>query len=213
VINKIVIKNFLVPQDYSEFSFIQDKLYSQVLHGEVPGYLLFLEYKDVFTVGRFAKNFDTKVKFIRSTRGGDITFHGLGQQIVYPILNIKSLGINLRQYIDLMHNFLIKFLYSKDIIATRNSKGPGLWVDDCKISFLGVAINRGITRHGASININCNLNNFKLINPCGDPDIIVGNLTALKKIQKGDLLDQLSSFFLDELDNCISYSKKKDISL
>ncbi len=204
MINEIITKKFDDPQDYIEFSHIQDDIHADVLKTGSPGYLLFLEYKDIFTIGRFAKNIDAKVDFIKSSRGGDITFHGIGQLIIYPILNIKSLGISLREYIDLMHNFLINFLNSKNISATRNKKGPGLWVDNHKISFLGIAVKKGITLHGISININCNLENFKLINPCGDSNINVGNLRNLQNIKKEVLIEELENFFKKELSLYIS---------
>ena len=204
MINEIITKKFDDPQDYIEFSHIQDHIHADVLKTGSPGYLLFLEYKDIFTIGRFAKNIDAKVDFIKSSRGGDITFHGIGQLIIYPILNIKSLGISLREYIDLMHNFLINFLNSKNISATRNKKGPGLWVDNHKISFLGVAVKKGITLHGISININCNLENFKLINPWGDANINVVNLRNLQNIKKEVLIEELENFFKKELSHYIS---------
>ena len=200
MINKILTKNFDIPQNYEDFDIIQNLIHLDVLTKDSPGCLLFLEYKDVYTVGRFTKNKEYEnIPFIRSSRGGDITFHGPGQQVFYPVINIKKLGVSLHDFVDLMHSFLIKFLQSKDISACRSKKGPGLWVDGNKISFFGVAVKKGVTLHGISLNIKCDLNKFELINPCGDASIKVGNLKILDKIERNRLTNELGSFFLDEL--------------
>ena len=201
MINKILIKYFDTPQNYEDFDILLNRSHFDILCDNSLGHLLFLEYNDVYTVGRFTKNKNYKnLPFVRSSRGGDITFHGHGQQVFYPVLNIKRLGISLHDFIDLMHNFLIKFLQSKDISAHRSKKGPGLWVDDNKISFFGVAVKKGITLHGIALNIKCDLSKFELINPCGDSSIKVGNLEILDKIERSMLIRELSSFFVDELE-------------
>lgn len=188
-----------------DFHAVQSYSHSQVVDKELDGYLLFLEYQDVFTLGRFAKGKVFKdISVIETDRGGDITFHGRGQEVFYPLINLKKLGIKLRDYIEILHSFLIKFLSSKNIVATRSSKGPGLWVLGRKVCFLGIAVKKGVTLHGISINIDCDLEKFSLISPCGDSSIKVGNLTKLSKIPKDELRKQLADFFIEELNLFIS---------
>ena len=128
MINKILIKYFDTPQNYEDFDILLNRSHFDILCDNSLGHLLFLEYNDVYTVGRFTKNKNYKnLPFVRSSRGGDITFHGHGQQVFYPVLNIKRLGISLHDFIDLMHNFLIKFrtslflLKSKKVMLSRAS--------------------------------------------------------------------------------------------
>mgnify|MGYP001370064713 CR=1 FL=1 len=202
MIKEILTKSFNIPQVYEEFEFIQSEFHSIVLNQNLDGYLLFLEYYDVYTVGRFAKSKDTvDLSPIKSSRGGDITFHGKGQEIIYPIINIKKIGISLRDYIDILHNFLIKFLLSKNILSQRNNKGPGLWVKDNKICFVGIAVKNGVTLHGVSVNIKCDLEKFNCISPCGDPTIKVGNLFSLRDINKESLRKEMAFFFNEELNS------------
>ncbi len=202
MIKEILTKSFKAPQIYEDFESTQSEFHSIVLNDNLDGYLLFLEYHDVYTIGRFAKTKDTMdLSPIKSSRGGDITFHGKGQEIIYPIINIKKIGISLRDYLDILHNFLIKFLLSRNIFAQRNDKGPGLWVKDNKICFFGIAVKSGVTLHGMSINIECDLDRFNYISPCGDPTIKVGNLFSLKDINKESLRKEIAFFFNEELNS------------
>ena len=109
MINKILIKNYIEPKDYAHFDAEHMSHLEQVKQDSVLGYLLFLQYHDVYTVGRFVQfsdeNFD--IKILKSTRGGNITFHGKGQQVIYPIINIKKLGISLRQYIFILQETVL----------------------------------------------------------------------------------------------------------
>ena len=202
MIKEIFTKTFSSSQFYEDFDIIQSDIHAEVLSKNLDGYLLFLEYKDIYTVGRFSKTKHTNnIVPIKTSRGGDITFHGKGQEVIYPIINIKKLGISLRDYLEILHNSMIKFLSSKKINAKRNYKGPGLWVDKHKVSFIGVAVKKGVTLHGISINIKCNLEKFKLISPCGDPSIKVGNLLSLADIDRKKLRDEIAAFFIDELNS------------
>lgn len=205
MINEIVIKKFEHPQDYKSFEEIHLDLHDQVVSQNLSGYIVFLQYDEVFTCGRFTKDKNYKdISIVKSSRGGDVTFHGNGQEIIYPIINIKKLDIKLRDYVDILHNFLIKFLKSKGINSSRYPKKPGLWVKNKKVSSMGIAIKKGVTLHGLSLNIKCDLNSFSLIEPCGDSSIQVGNLLELSNTNQNSMRLELANSFLKELSSYTS---------
>lgn len=108
---------------------------------------------------------------IRIERGGDITYHGPGQVVIYPIINLHRHSLGVKQYVTLLENSVIKLLAEYGIDATK-SDDIGVWIDrngknPRKICAIGVKISHGITMHGLALNVNTDLSAFTLINPCG----------------------------------------------
>jgi len=148
-----------------------------------PRYLLFCEHPHVYTLGKsgdehnllirqdFLKKIDAA--FYKTNRGGDITYHGPGQIVGYPILDLELLGIGLKQYITIIEDAIIELLYGYGIVATRMEGATGVWLDvdhpakARKICAIGVRSSRYITMHGFALNVNTNLEYFSYINPCG----------------------------------------------
>jgi len=146
-------------------------------------YLLFCEHPHVYTLGKsgdehnllirqdFLKKIDAT--YYRTNRGGDITYHGPGQIVGYPILDLELLGIGLKQYITIIENAIIELLYEYGIVATHMEGATGVWLDvdhpakARKICAIGVRSSRYITMHGFALNVNTNLDYFSYINPCG----------------------------------------------
>ena len=159
----------------------------------------FLEHQSVFTAGSSTpKNFNEKkinnIPVVFINRGGKITFHGPGQLIIYPILNIKKRKLNIIEYINKIEEIIIKvFKNNKITLFAKKETNRGLWVrdkknkKDKKIIFIGLRYSKGVIYHGISINLDLSLVDFRKINPCGLE------------------VDQISS--LKELD--ITYNKKK----
>lgn len=109
---------------------------------------------------------------LRIERGGDITYHGPGQVVVYPIINLRKHGLGVKDYINLLENSVIELLSFYGIHASCNSEAIGLWIDwdlpsARKICAIGVKISHGVTMHGLALNVNTDLRAFSLINPCG----------------------------------------------
>jgi lipoyl(octanoyl) transferase len=145
--------------------------------------LLLCEHPHVITIGKhgkeqnllFSEAFlkEKKVELFRSDRGGDITYHGPGQLIAYPIFDLETFGIGLKQYIRLLEEVMIKWLAQHHVAASRNEGATGVWLDTNrpaatrKIGAIGVRSSRYITMHGFALNINTDLSYFSLINPCG----------------------------------------------
>ncbi len=177
----------------------QQELFAEALSlkdkGEQPeNYLLFCEHPHVITIGKhgkhenllFQENFlkEKGVSLFQIDRGGDITYHGPGQLVGYPIFDLESYDIGLRQYIFNLEEIIIRFLASYNIKAERLDGAAGVWIDTTapartrKIAAIGVRSSRFVTMHGFAFNINTDLSYFSLINPCGFVD---KGVTSLEK--------------------------------
>ncbi|MEW6050004.1 MAG: lipoyl(octanoyl) transferase LipB [Candidatus Zixiibacteriota bacterium] len=139
-------------------------------HGLARDTILTVEHHPVVTVGKdgHRENFDgldEEPYFVE--RGGDVTYHGPGQLVAYFIFNLTRRGRDIHLFMDGIQDGIIKALKEIGITATRGDEHTGVWVKDKKIASIGVAVKRWITFHGAAINLNTKLSDFKKINPCG----------------------------------------------
>ena len=158
-----------------------------------PNYLIFVEHPHVYTLGKSGDAHNMLLNyiqlqakdaiFIKTNRGGDITYHGPGQIVGYPILDLENFGMGLRQYIYSIEEAITKALAEYGIEGTRDPNATGVWLDvgkptARKICAIGVKSSRFVTMHGFALNINTNLEYFKYINPCGFSD---KGVTSLEK--------------------------------
>jgi lipoyl(octanoyl) transferase len=155
----------------------QDELVQRRIAGEVGDTLVFTEHEPVFTLGlrqgaganlvwdeaRLARE---GVEVVQSNRGGDITYHGPGQVVGYPILNLAT-HQDLHAYLRFLEQVLINSLGSLGLAAARREGKTGIWLGPRKIAALGVAVKRWVTYHGFALNVNANLAHFDGIVPCG----------------------------------------------
>lgn len=151
--------------------------------------LIFCEHPHVYTIGKSgnAGNMlidDGTVPVYRTDRGGDITYHGFGQIVGYPVFDLESLGIGLREYITRLEEAVIRLLGDYDIECGHYAEGTGVWIDTAlpsktrKICAIGVKSSRYVTMHGFALNVNTDLSYFGRINPCGFTD---RGVTSMKK--------------------------------
>ena len=214
MLNNIYVKKFRKLQNYQDFMAKQLEFHRDVLNKNRLGYFVFLEHEDVYTIGRFSKIVNDKgLDVFKSTRGGSITYHGPGQIIFYPIINLRLLGLRLKDFVEALEDSVLLLLDSFNLIGKKNLYGPGVWIDNRKIASIGLAVRRGVTLHGLSLNLNCSLDKFNLIHPCGNPDVTVGNLDDFVKIEKNKCFNMLAEIFLDQIKCRVHYLKKKEISL
>jgi lipoyl(octanoyl) transferase len=157
-------------------------------------YLLFCEHPHVYTLGKsgdehnllIRQEFLKKIEatYYKTNRGGDITYHGPGQVVGYPILDLERLGLGLKQYISLLEDSIIALLETYGITATRMDGATGVWLDAThpvkarKICAIGVRSGRYVTMHGFALNVNTKLEYFTYINPCG---FETKGVTSMKK--------------------------------
>lgn len=157
------------------------------------GWLLLVEHNPVYTLGKSGKSENMLVseeylrsigaEFFHIDRGGDITFHGPGQVVGYPILDLEQVGIGLREYIDSIEGAVIELCAGYGIVAGRVEGASGVWLDGGtsrarKICAIGVKSSRYVTMHGFALNVNTDLRYFNHINPCGFAD---RGVTSLQK--------------------------------
>ncbi|WP_435187563.1 lipoyl(octanoyl) transferase LipB [Pseudothioglobus sp. nBUS_23] len=142
-----------------------------------------LEHRSVFTQGLSGKPEhllkDTEIEVIKSDRGGQITYHGPGQLIVYCLIDIKRLGIGVKQMVSIIEKSIIDLLSDYSISSHKIPGAPGVYVDGSKIAALGLKIKRGKTYHGLSLNVDMNLSPYSLINPCGYKDLKITQMSNL----------------------------------
>jgi lipoyl(octanoyl) transferase len=194
----VIIKD-LGKIDFSEAWQIQKDIFNQILHTktynlELPvceqninyNYLLFCEHPHVYTMGKSGsdKNLLADTDFLKSKgagffridRGGDITYHGPGQIVVYPVFDLEEFGIGIKEYIYNLEEVVIITLREFSVEAGRLKSATGVWIDPenqvkaRKICAIGVKTSRFVTMHGFAFNINTHLEFYQYINPCGFTD-------------------------------------------
>ena len=166
----------------------QQALHAKVLCGESPPTILLLEHDPVITVTKrdgIAAHLLAPAELLRrdgievaqTDRGGDITYHGPGQLVAYPIIPLHALGMNVRQYVAALEDAVIDTLSQLGVTGQRDPAGIGVWVKESpvadrqssKIAAIGVRVRRWVTLHGLALNVTTNLDHFRHIVPCGLP--------------------------------------------
>jgi len=174
--------------DYQKAYDLQLSLVEKVLSGQEPNTLLMLEHPHVYTKGRLSKDSDVllteeelAVKGIpvyETDRGGQVTYHGPGQLVVYPIVNLKDWGGPVK-YVRALEQVVIATLTEMGITANRESGNTGVWTSQGKLSAIGVKISRGIAFHGFALNVNTDLAYYQNIIPCGIADRPVTSMASI----------------------------------
>lgn len=190
--------------DYDDAFELQKRLHGRVADGTLPNQLLLLEHPHIYTLGRRAKTSDILatdeflskegVTVHRTDRGGEVTYHGPGQLVAYPIVNIKRWGGGPLKYVRALEQTVIATLDEIGIVANSQDCPTGVWVNDAKIAAIGVRISRGTTTHGVSLNVDPNLSFFDHIVPCGMTDLKVTAISALA--QDETHIDQVIPVFV-----------------
>ena len=161
--------------DYVEAWAYQEKLRLQRAENLTEDRLIFLSHSAVYTLGRRIDESHVLSKLdaplIETDRGGFITYHGPGQLIGYPVVDLKRLNIGPRRYVLALENALIRTLNDYGLNAYKHGKNTGVWTEKGKIASIGVKMTNGITTHGFALNVNPDLNAFKSIIACGLIDV------------------------------------------
>jgi lipoyl(octanoyl) transferase len=168
--------------------------------------LWFLQHAPVFTLGRNGKQehlLDTgNIPVIRVDRGGQVTYHGPGQLVIYTLLDLQRRQLGVQSVVRILEQAVIDLLAEHDLAATRRDKAPGVYVDDSKIAALGLRVRRGCCFHGLSLNVDMDLTPFSMINPCGYPGMRVTQLADLGVTETMDgITRRLQAHFERLLDN------------
>lgn len=151
----------------------QETLRQLRAEGAIPDTVLLLQHPHVYTVGRFHGEEDIiappeNIPVVRTNRGGSVTYHGPGQLVGYPILDLSANGLGVREYIWKLEEVIIRLLDDFDIEAQRNESYPGgVWTGGRKICSIGINVSRHVTMHGFAFNVNTDLKYYNHIRPCG----------------------------------------------
>jgi len=193
---------------YKETWDLQKKLVSLRYEKRIPDCLLFTEHEPVITMGRAtslsnllcSRDYldERGIDLFEIERGGDITFHGPGQLIAYPIIDLTERGRDLHQYLRDLESLIVATLADLDIKADLKEGLTGVWANDSKLAAIGVAVSRWITYHGLALNVNTDLDYFKLINPCGITKFPVGSVSNLlgRKLDLKAVADLMAANFV-----------------
>lgn len=194
---------------YKEALDLQIKLLEKRQKCEINDTILIVEHEPVITLGRNAKEEnvlfsekylkDHNVDLMEINRGGDVTYHGPGQIVGYPIVNIKEKKMGIKNFVDGLEQVFIDLLKEKyEILAKRDDINSGVWVNGEKVTAVGLAVKRWVTMHGFAFNVSTNLDFFKLIVPCGIPTRGVTTLERLtgKEIDIEEVKQQVIDYFV-----------------
>lgn len=159
-------------QFYEEVLPLQEKLVAQKISGDLKNYLLFVEHEPVYTMGR--KKDDSSLgtadlphPLYRIGRGGEATYHGPGQLVCYPIIDLSFFNKDLHAYLRFLEQSVISTLAYYQIPAETQEGLTGVWIEDRKIASLGIGVRKWISFHGVALNVSGDLSPFQKITPCG----------------------------------------------
>ena len=179
--------------DYRKAWDIQVATAHDVRTGKIPNTLILAEHNHVYTKGRLSSDSDLllsqqqfddlQIPVVETDRGGLITYHGPGQFIAYPIINLRAWGGPLK-YVRALEEIIISTLSDFRIEATTISGLTGVWVDHAKIAAIGVRISKGVSTHGLSLNVSTDLSYFNNIIPCG---IVGRQVTSMETLIQGQV--------------------------
>ena len=205
---------FLGKCEYRKALEIQYKLLEKRQKGEIEDTLIIVEHPPVITLGNQAEKSNIIVSeeylkqqlidIIETNRGGDVTYHGDGQIVGYPIIDIKNSKIGVRDFVNGLEEVFIQLLKEEfGIDAGRSPGHTGVWIGNNKILAIGLAVKRGVTMHGFAFNVNTNLEHFNFIVPCGITD---KGVTSVEKILgKAYSIDEMNKKVVDYFVRVFNY--------
>ena len=180
---------------YTKVLNLQRTLVETIRRGVCSGVVLMVEHPPVFTLGQRGgmENLRVSPAFLDSAgipviqveRGGNITYHGPGQLVVYPVIDLKKAGISVAGYVEALEEVMIRTVADWNIAANRNSLGRGVWAGNAKLGSIGIRVRRTVAFHGMALNVSISMTPFEWINPCGIEGIRMTSMvqeTANKEI-------------------------------
>ena len=187
-------------KNYLDTLQIQESLRNQVLKNDSNNFLIIVEHNHVYTLGKNANSnnvLNRICKIIPTQRGGDVTYHGPGQLVAYPIINLKKRKIGVKSYVAMIEKLISNILFDYGLKPHVPIKETGVWIDDRKIASIGIHVSRGVTMHGLAINVNTDLSYFDNIISCGIEGVKMTSMDKElgKKIRMNDIKKSLITHF------------------
>ena len=203
--DQILVQN-IGQKSYKAVWDLQKEMQQQRIKGEIDDTLILVEHDPVYTLGKNAnedhllQSRDESIDVFNIERGGDITFHGPGQLVGYPILDLSNYKKSVSWYMRTLEQVLIDTLIEFKITAQRNDDLTGVWVGDEKIAALGVRISRWVTMHGFALNVNPDLSFYDGIIPCGIFDHGVTSMEQLLGETQNN--DNVKNMVIEKFNKC-----------
>jgi lipoate-protein ligase B len=193
--------------DYEKALRLQDALVSARNAGKIPDTVLFLQHPSVLTIGVSGNEegitaprdllAHERIPVFHVNRGGRTTYHGPGQLVGYPVINLQIKKMGPTQYVRNLEEVIIRSLTAFSIVAHRDPKYPGVWVGQEKICAVGIQLVRGTSMHGFALNVNTDLKYFTYITPCG---ILDRQTTSMSRLLSNNIaLDNVTSCITEQL--------------
>jgi lipoate-protein ligase B len=187
-------------KNYLDTLQIQESLRNQVLKNDSNNFLIIVEHDHVYTLGKNANSSNVLnriCEIIPTQRGGDVTYHGPGQLVAYPIINLKKRKIGVKSYVAMIEKLISNILFDYGLKPNVPIKETGVWIDDRKIASIGIHVSRGVTMHGLAINVNTDLSYFDNIISCGIEGVKMTSMDKElgKKIRMNDIKKSLITHF------------------
>ena len=176
---------YLGKQSYVDAWKLQKQLHESVKNNDIPSLVLYLEHDHVYTLGKNANsdfilsNYPKDVQVIQTDRGGQVTYHGPGQLIGYPIINLNNYKKSISWYMRALEQIIISTLKQYDISSSRKDGMTGVWVQDDKICAMGVRLSRWVSMHGFALNIEPDMEYYNGMIPCGIQEFGITSLYEL----------------------------------
>lgn len=175
--------------------------------GQTTDELWLVQHPPVFTQGQVGKAEHVlaagDIPVIQVDRGGQVTYHGPGQVVAYPLVDLRRKGIGVKEFVHCIEEAIVNVLSDYGVEGTRVDGAPGIYVDGAKIASLGLRVRRGCTFHGLAFNVDMDLEPFGRINPCGFAGLQVTQLAALKPVDWAEVENRL----VDRLALHLGYSE------
>jgi lipoate-protein ligase B len=207
--------------EYGEAYRLQKKLHRQRLKGDIPDTLLLLEHPPTVTIGRSGslenilvsreQLIQEGISLFFIGRGGDVTYHGPGQLVGYPIMDLSRRGKDIHRYVHALEEVLLRTLKDFSISATRDEGHAGVWVGKEEVAAIGLSIRRWVTMHGFALNVNPNLTHFSFINPCGFSDRKATSMSQIlgREVDMEEVAKRLVAHFSDVFGKTMEMSSLK----
>jgi len=198
--------------EYQEAYKLQRTLHQQRVEGKIPDVLLLLEHPPTITIGKSGTLDNVLVSRERlaqegmslyfTDRGGDVTYHGPGQLVGYPIVDLRERGRDIHWYVHSIEEVILRTLRGFSIDGDRDKCHPGVWVNEEEIAAIGLSLRKWVSMHGFALNINIDLEHFSFINPCGFSDRRATSMSEIvgSRVPMQDATNSLISHFYEVFD-------------
>jgi len=204
---KVCIAPYLGVVPYEVALKLQQRLVQARTEGKIGDVILLLQHPSVLTVGRFKGGEDITVppetlaregiEVFFTDRGGGITYHGPGQLVGYPIVNLRESGLGVRKYIWNLETAIIKTLLALGIQGCRLAGYPGVWANGKKVCSIGIHVSHHITTHGFALNVTTDLRYFEYVRPCGLTGEVMTSISELAghTVETGEVIEKFLPSF------------------